>query len=128
MYKKYKKGLLFFLLVTAIFFGVLPWNLLSTEANHREAPTHKCHLELSDWWSAAMQVDYARTYPGGALMFVTLQDGCSCIVEVSKDLLDRETIILAGRQFIGAGYLNDDDSIHLEKVCDTFVGCVASRN
>ena len=74
-----------------------------------------------------MSVDYARTYQGGALMFVTLQDGCSCIIEAQDSLLQKETIILAGRQFIGAGFLNDD-SIHLELVCDTFVGCVASKN
>ena len=122
MHKNYKRGLilvLFFLLGTPIF---------SSEANHIEAPNHKCHLELSDWWSAAMEIDYARTYSGGALMFVTLQDGCSCLVEASKDLLQSETVILAGRQFIGAGWLNDDNSIHLEKVCDTFVDCVATRN
>ena len=124
MHKNYKKGLLTFLLVT-IFFG---WNLIYVEANHREAPTHKCHLELSDWWSASMSVDYARIYPGGAVMFVTLQDGCLCLIEANQQLLDLESVVLAGRQFIGAGYLNDDDSIHLELVCDTFVNCVATRN
>ena len=125
MHRNYKKGVTFFVVLALIFFG---WNLLSTEANHIEKPSHKCHLENSDWWSAAMSVDYTRTYSGGALMFVTLQDGCSCIIEANQALLDRENIILAGRPFIGAGYLNDDDSIHLELVCDTFIDCVATRN
>lgn len=94
---------------------------------HTPPHTHSCHLYLSDWWSEALTVEYAVTHPDGATILATTSNGCLCLVFVPQALLQQESIILAGREFIGAGWLEDGEIV-LQKVCLTFEGCVATRN
>ena len=93
---------------------------------HLPPHTHGCHLYASDWWSEALTVEYALTHQDGASLVARTSNGCWCLIFVPRVLIQEFDIILAGRTFIGAGWIEEGELI-LQKVCESFEGCVASR-
>jgi len=84
---------------------------------------HACHLLLSDWWSEGLVVEYAHTDTAGAVATARTSNDCLCLIRIPPHLM----AVLDGRYFIGAGWL-EEGQILLEQVCETFEGCVATRN
>jgi len=83
---------------------------------------HGCHLTAAARWSEALVVDYMQTDALGARLVARTPDGCLCVVRVDHALLQTQTVISAGREFIGAGGLLKGE-LMLERVCDTFAEC-----
>ena len=96
---------------------------------HLPTVDHSCHLQNSDWWSESLTTEYVRTdSKGSAMVLTTTSDGCLCLVRIPASVhRDMVESMLSGRAVIAAGW-QEDGWLVLERVCESFEGCVASRN
>jgi hypothetical protein len=85
--------------------------------------THSCHLTGN--WLTPLTVEYARMQGDVATLLVTTGDGCLCLVVADAKLLQEATIVLSGREFVGAGYREKGENI-LVNVCPTIDSCLTT--
>lgn len=96
---------------------------------HLPLADHACHLQASDWWAEQLTTEYVRTdRNGSAIVLTTTSDGCLCLIKIPASVpRDMVESMLSGRTVIAAGW-QENGWLVLERICDSFEGCVATRN
>lgn len=83
--------------------------------------THTCHLQNSDWWVERVKVEHVQQVLDSTFIQASTPDGCNCTIMIPSTKPEEFPV---GREFISAGWIEDQQLV-LDKVCDTFEGCVA---
>lgn len=93
------------------------------------ASDHECHLLKSDWWSEGLTIEATHPLARGTSILARTDDNCVCRVLVPDHIthLPDGFDITIGHRVISAGWQENGDIV-IEKLCESFEGCVASRN